>query len=247
VTSEGYAWSGVEARYGVFSRPGSKFPDTHTAPVAPLRRPAFAGVVHRNEDALADALDGITAAFFLVDPMRRPVHANASGRALLARGEIVRTIGDRLTPCDERACKTFNRIFSNAQSASPAGFKSAAVPLPAADGELWMAHILPLAEGSRRQAGVGYAAAMAVLVRRAVLDLSSPLETLAETYQLTPGETRVLGSIVESGSVPEAARALRVSETTVKTHLCHVFDKTGTKRQAELVKLVAGFANPLGM
>jgi DNA-binding CsgD family transcriptional regulator len=189
----------------------------------------------------------MTAAFFLVDSMRRPVHANASGRAMLAKGDVVRTVGDRLTPCDERARKTFNRIFSCGQSGSSASVKGAAVPLPSADDELWMAHVLPLAAGTRRQAGVGYSAAAAVLVRRAVLDLSSPLETLAETYQLTPGETRVLGAVVESGGVPEAARALGVSETTVKTHLCHVFDKTGAKRQAELVKLVAGFANPLGM
>jgi DNA-binding CsgD family transcriptional regulator len=39
---------------------------------------------------------------------------------------------------------------------------------------------------------------------------------------------------------------LGISETTVKTHLQRVFDKTGTNRQADLVKLVAGFLNPLG-
>ena len=95
-------------------------------------------------------------------------------------------------------------------------------------------------------AGAGLAATV-VLGLLVCLRLATPLATLAETYQLTPGEARVLGAIVEAGGVPEAARALGVSETTVKTHLCHVFDKTGTKRQAELVKLVAGFASPLGM
>jgi Bacterial regulatory proteins, luxR family len=39
--------------------------------------------------------------------------------------------------------------------------------------------------------------------------------------------------------------ALGVSETTVKTHLQHVFEKTGTQRQADLVKLVAGYMSPL--
>jgi DNA-binding CsgD family transcriptional regulator len=245
MTSEEHAWSGLEARYGVFTRPASMFADPHPVPAARSRRPAaFAPVVHKTEDAaLADALDGITAAFFLVDSMRRPVHANASGRAMLSRGDVVRTIGDRLTPCNERARKAFSRIFSSAQGGG--GPKFAAVPMPTPDDELWMAHVLPLASGSRRQAG--YSAVAAVFVRRAVLDLATPLATLAETYQLTPGEARVLGAIVEAGGVPEAARALGVSETTVKTHLCHVFDKTGTKRQAELVKLVAGFASPLGM
>jgi DNA-binding CsgD family transcriptional regulator len=38
---------------------------------------------------------------------------------------------------------------------------------------------------------------------------------------------------------------LGTAESTVKTHLHHVFTKTGTRRQADLVKLVAGFSNPL--
>jgi DNA-binding CsgD family transcriptional regulator len=34
---------------------------------------------------------------------------------------------------------------------------------------------------------------------------------------------------------------LGISEATAKTHLHHVFEKTGTSRQADLVKLVAGY------
>ena len=52
--------------------------------------------------------------------------------------------------------------------------------------------------------------------------------------------------IVNVGGVPEVAPVLGVSETTVKTHLQHIFDKTGARRQADLVKLVAGYMGPLG-
>jgi DNA-binding CsgD family transcriptional regulator len=38
---------------------------------------------------------------------------------------------------------------------------------------------------------------------------------------------------------------LGIAESTVKTHLHRVFDKTGARRQADLVKLTAGFSNPL--
>ena len=44
---------------------------------------------------------------------------------------------------------------------------------------------------------------------------------------------------------PEVATALGIAETTVRTHLGRVFEKTGTRRQADLVKLAAGFACPL--
>jgi DNA-binding CsgD family transcriptional regulator len=36
-----------------------------------------------------------------------------------------------------------------------------------------------------------------------------------------------------------------ISPSTVKTHLRRLFAKTGTDRQADLVKLVAGYVNPL--
>jgi DNA-binding CsgD family transcriptional regulator len=52
-------------------------------------------------------------------------------------------------------------------------------------------------------------------------------------------------TIVNVGGVPEAADVLGISETTVKTHLQHVFEKTRTRRQADLIKLVATHMNPL--
>jgi hypothetical protein len=39
-------------------------------------------------------------------------------------------------------------------------------------------------------------------------------------------------------------QALDVALTTVRTHLAHIFDKTGTSRQAELVRLAARLAPP---
>jgi DNA-binding CsgD family transcriptional regulator len=45
--------------------------------------------------------------------------------------------------------------------------------------------------------------------------------------------------------VAETAEALGVSEATLKTHLNRIFSKTGTQRQPDLVRLVAGFASPL--
>ena len=64
-------------------------------------------------------------------------------------------------------------------------------------------------------------------------------------YKLTPTELRVLLAIVEIGGAPEVAEALGIADGTVKTHLGRLFEKTGAKRQADLVKLVAGFSNPL--
>jgi DNA-binding CsgD family transcriptional regulator len=109
-----------------------------------------------------------------------------------------------------------------------------------------VAHVLPLTSGKRKQAGIAYASVAAVFVRKAALDGPSPIEALVSAYKLTPAELRVLLAIVEVGGIPEIAPMLGISEATVKTHLQHVFEKTGVNRQADLVKVVAGFMNPLG-
>jgi len=106
--------------------------------------------------------------------------------------------------------------------------------------------VLPLTSGARRPASLSYAAAATVFVQRAAPDLPSPPEVIGRAFELTPTELRVLFAIVEVGGVPEVAETLGVAKTTVRFHLRQLFDKTGTRRQADLVKLVAGFANPVG-
>ena len=74
--------------------------------------------------------------------------------------------------------------------------------------------------------------------------LSSP-DVIRRAYQLTPTELRVLLAIVNIGGIPEVATALGVADTTIKTHVGRLFKKTGAGRQADLVKVVAGFSTPL--
>jgi DNA-binding CsgD family transcriptional regulator len=69
-------------------------------------------------------------------------------------------------------------------------------------------------------------------------------DAIAAAFRLTPSELRVLMAIVEFGGVPDIAAKLGIAETTVKTHLGRLFDKTGAGRQADLVKIAAGFAVP---
>ena len=84
-----------------------------------------------------------------------------------------------------------------------------------------------------------------VFVHKAALDTPSPIEVIAKHYKLSPMELRVLLAIVEVGGVPEVAEALGIAATTVRTYLNRVFVKTGIKRQADLVRLVASYTSPL--
>jgi DNA-binding CsgD family transcriptional regulator len=195
--------------------------------------------------ALADSLDTLSAGMFMVDASGRIVHANASGHSMLAEAKVLRSVGGHLGAIDSLANQALLESFAATESGDPAlGRKGIAVPLKARDDERYVANVLPLTSGTRRKAGISYSAVATVFVHKAALELSPP-EAIVKEFKLTPAELRVLFAIVEIGGVHESAEALGISEATARTHLRHLFEKTGTSRQAELIKLVAKYANPL--
>ena len=196
--------------------------------------------------ALADTLDGLAAAIVLVDANSRIVHANRSAHVMLSESAVLQSTNGKLIGKDPQVSQILGESFAAAAKGDKTiGTKGIAVPLTANNGERFVAHVLPLTSGARRRAGTSYSAVAAVFVQKAALDLPHPLETIAATFKLTPAELRVLMAIVEIGGVSEVAQILGISEATVKTHLQRIFAKTDTSRQADLVKLVAGYMNPL--
>ena len=196
--------------------------------------------------SLADTLDGISAGMFLVNATGHIVHVNTAGHMMLKRASVLHAEGGRLVANDRQADETLADTFATAGNGDAAlGIKGVAVPLLARDEERYVAHVLPLSSGARRSAGLGYAAAAALFVQKAALATHSPPEAIAKTYRLTPMELRVLLAIVEVGGGPQVAETLGIGEGTVKTHLKRLYQKTGARRQADLVKLFAGYASPL--
>jgi DNA-binding CsgD family transcriptional regulator len=68
-------------------------------------------------------------------------------------------------------------------------------------------------------------------------------ETLQRRFGLTRAEATFLTEIIKGDGLQAAADRLGVSLATARTHLRHVFEKTGTHRQAELVGLAANGAH----
>jgi DNA-binding CsgD family transcriptional regulator len=191
--------------------------------------------------AFADTLDGLQAGMFLVDAGGRLVHANASGRAMLNEGNVLHANG-RLVALDAQSDEALRHILLAARKgdATP-GDKGVAVRLAARDGDQFVTHVLPLTSGARRRAGISYAAIAAIFVQKAGHDASPALAMLAQQFELTPAEVRVLIAIMDYGGVAKVASTLKLSPATVRTHLRHVFEKTGMRRQADLVKLMTSY------
>jgi DNA-binding CsgD family transcriptional regulator len=164
---------------------------------------------------------------------------------MLAQDSLLRVVDGKLVPHDASAEQALNEVYAMADRGDAAvGVKGIAVPLMALDGARHVAHVLPLTSGARRRAGTRYAAAAAMVVQKAALDAPSPQEIIGKLCKLTPTELRVLLAVVQVGGPAEVGETLGIAESTVKTHLHRVFAKTGAKRQADLVKLVAGYASP---
>lgn len=115
------------------------------------------------------------------------------------------------------------------------------VPAPSSTGRPSIIHVLPLQHTALRS-GIAPSAAAAVFIAPNVAVV--PPDAIAKLYDLTPAEWIVFARIVQGLTVGEIAVELGVGRATVKTHLLHVFAKTGTKRQAELVKLGHSFSMP---
>src|SRR5262249_553596 len=144
------------------------------------------------------------------------------------------------------ADRTLKAVFAaTAKADSAVGLGGIAVPLFSESRESYVAHVLPLTSGARRELAAAESAVAALFVHKASMEAPSMPETIPHHYKLTPTELRVLLSLLEVGSGPEVAEALGVADSTVKTHLGRIYQKTGARGQVDLVKLAAGFASPL--
>jgi DNA-binding CsgD family transcriptional regulator len=165
---------------------------------------------------------------------------------MLNERSVLRASGGRLAANEAKATLALNEMLAVAAGGdAAASVKGISLSLAGREGAPHVAHVLPLSRGERRRAGSSYQAVAALFVHKAELGAPSPPETIARHYKLTPTELRVLLAVVEVGGVPEVAELLGIGQATVKTHLHRLFAKTDTTRQADLVKLVAGFSSPL--
>jgi len=212
-----------------------------------VRRAMLIGKVvdlHRVEAAtLADTLDELASGMFIVDSNARIIHANVAAHRLIAEADVLRAPNGRLATVEPKGGQNLLDAFTASQAGDAAiGKGGIAVPLTARTGDRYIAHVLPLTSGARRKAGVAYSATAALFIRKADLDLPSPPEAITAQFRLTSAEVRVLFAIVQVGGVPEVAPVLGITEQTVKSHLHRIYEKTETRRQADLVKLVASYS-----
>jgi DNA-binding CsgD family transcriptional regulator/PAS domain-containing protein len=185
---------------------------------------------------LRAALDLSPSPIFLLDDRGDLQEVNRAAERFLAEEGAARIERGRLYFNDARVHQKFAAALAAAGKGEFCPAETAAIRT--AGGRAFAMEMLPLTSPIRQMAAEPGRAVLALFIQEVGALQPLPGEVLVKLYGLTPAETRILVFLAQGMSLPEAAATLGVGEATVKTHMHNVFAKTGTNRQAEVVKLV---------
>lgn len=116
------------------------------------------------------------------------------------------------------------------------------IPIPSTeDLPAVVVHVVPI-RGAAHDVFLG---SIAIVIFTPVTAPAVPATQLLNgLFDLTPAEARVSAALCSGQSVSRIAATLGVGRETIRSHLRAVFDKTGTRRQSDLLRLLSGISIP---
>jgi DNA-binding CsgD family transcriptional regulator len=102
-------------------------------------------------------------------------------------------------------------------------------------------HLLPISGAARDVCGGD---GILLLIADGTNTVVPNADLLRLLFDLTPAEARLSRLIAEGKWLGQASHSLGISENTARVHLTSVFQKTGVRRQSELVSLLMGLGAP---
>ncbi len=201
--------------------------------------------------ALADAafamLDRIAVGVALVDMAGAVVWSNRYLRDISAQNDGLTIAAGRLRVGDPARAAALAAIIERTRARRGDGGDRVAAVLAVGRGRdtrPYLVTALPLAHGSPVSGGdQGIIAVLAADPSRRV---TLPSRDLEDLFGLTPAESQVAALLAGGDRLDVAAEKLRVTTGTARTHLKHIFDKTGTGRQSELARLLHSLHGKIG-
>lgn len=186
-----------------------------------------------------EALNHLRLGIILTDLWGHPRFVNRAAENLIARSPGMRLSRQGLTLPRLKDDEQLGRLISAAASvargedtAAPGGMR---VPLP--NRSPLQLQVVPLIAGNTRWDSAFPPGSLAVFIARPG-QVRLPWQQLAALYGLTRAEARLAAKLAEGLSLEDAAEALTVSINTARCQLSMAFQKTGVRRQAELVALL---------
>ncbi len=198
----------------------------------------------RFADKLKDASAGYAAlqrlnfGVLLTTSDGRVLFMNAAAESMIQDQDGLRIIGGRIQGC--RGDET-SRLASLIASASPsrnierARIGSEMSIAKERSGQAYSLSVTPL---YRMQTPDANRATVLILISDPLRSPTLPAMRLQLLYKLTPAEARLAMALARGASLQTFATERKLSVNTVRFQLRQVLEKTDTKRQAELVRLL---------
>jgi DNA-binding CsgD family transcriptional regulator/PAS domain-containing protein len=195
---------------------------------------------------LAHTVDHLSTGILLTEDSGRIAYMNSSAESILKDGSALKATDGRLVAARPGARDALSLALERSVAGkAPPATGQYAIPLPDGEGAGLIANVLPLEWRDGRNPLAALPGAAAVIIQNPAEGATPPIDAFGLLYGLTAAERHVLEHIAESQSPQETADRLGVSLATVKTHLQKLFAKTNTRRQADLISLVARSTAPL--
>jgi len=184
-------------------------------------------------DALRNYLDAVAIGIVLLTEQGRVLAANRTATEWIGPGRPLDVKDDRLSlPNPNLQQEVLAAIASTGARIRPE-----ASPVHQFQIGSLAAIIVPAAEPSAAQIATNMPTVVLYLIDPSRRQPVSP-EAIMRVIPLTRAEANVAARLATGDSLEQAAEFLHISPHTIRTHLKHIFAKTGCIRQAELVALI---------
>ncbi len=196
-------------------------------------------------EILEKTLDGLAAGVYLTARDGHVVYMNRAAERQVRIGGSMLLVNNRICPTDSTARATLSKaVEAAARDDADTSLSQHSVEIPDGSGGGYVATLLPIGGAGRREILAPFAASVAVFIQDPIHAPLMPGEAFARLHGLTGGELRVLLAVSQGLGGIEAADMLQVSEPTIRTHLQRIFSKTGTSKQADLLRLLHNSTPP---
>lgn len=201
----------------------------------------FVRLEARNQ-VLQSGLDRLLIGHILIDHAMDVVYCNPAAEAILKEHPALSLRGRKLyAHTHEENLKLYDAVRKAIVGGknSPNKYANTAIGLRHPD----VSTVLPLLVTPTAEYGIEVEptrmhAYAAIIISNPEQNQPVVPEALMSTYRLTPTESNVAIAIANGLSTNEIAEMLDVKLSTIKSHLKQIYNKTGAKRQTELVKML---------
>jgi DNA-binding CsgD family transcriptional regulator len=195
-----------------------------------------------NESALA-GLDELQQGFLLVDGEARLLFANRVAQAQLDARDGMRLEAGALSAPDADAARTLRGLIAScAGEANVATDCGGDIVLRRGAPRLPLDVLVTPMQPETAMASIPWTfpqrAVAIVLVSDPETEMQARVESLRHRFGFTPAEATFALEIIKGDGRQATADRLGITVGTARSHLSKIFDKTGVRHQAELVRLL---------